>query len=350
MTLSVIIPVYNGETFLKEAVSSVLSQPCLDLELLLVNDGSTDSTPYICEELAQLDPRVRYIAKENGGVSEARNTGLTAASGTYVVFLDADDWWFANTYTDELRAQIETEDADIFLFGMAWTDQTYKIVSTYTPEYATSYTGIPKLNFAFPHLGCFFYRRTMLLDTGTLFLKDFFYGEDTIFQWQALCRATELVTIQVPLYIYRDNVISVVHTTKELVAFRQSFLSLQKIMDFFQNEVNINPLHPDTFSAGAANFYLSNIDRACCILNYRTWKKTFINTIHTEHILAAIKKGIYQPRPQQRTRHLHIAKQAPFYYYWTTKIKKRIRILLSSFYSKLKKKKMDRRKQRPATH
>lgn len=93
LLISVIIPVYEVESFLRECVDSVLSQSYPHLEVILVDDGSPDLSPQICEEYASQDQRVKVLHKENGGLSDARNYGLREASGEYVVFLDSDDYW-----------------------------------------------------------------------------------------------------------------------------------------------------------------------------------------------------------------------------------------------------------------
>lgn len=89
--VSIIIPVYNGERFLRRCVDSVTGQAGEELEILLVNDGSTDGTAALCRALAGSDPRIRVITQENRGVSAARNAGLDRAEGEYVTFVDADD-------------------------------------------------------------------------------------------------------------------------------------------------------------------------------------------------------------------------------------------------------------------
>ena len=96
--LSVIVPAYNSEATLERCVRSVLEQSFVDLELLLVDDGSTDSTPGLLRQFSEEDGRVRIFTQANGGVSAARNLGLTHAQGTYVAFLDADDWVDPYTY------------------------------------------------------------------------------------------------------------------------------------------------------------------------------------------------------------------------------------------------------------
>lgn len=90
-TVSIIMPAYNAGKYLDDAVNSVVSQSFADWELLLVDDGSTDSTPSMCDLLASYDPRIRVYHKPNGGLSDARNYGLDRACGEYVAFLDADD-------------------------------------------------------------------------------------------------------------------------------------------------------------------------------------------------------------------------------------------------------------------
>ena len=89
--VSVIVPVYNVERFLKECVDSILSQTYKYFELILVDDGSTDSSGYLCDEYAKKDSRIRVLHKKNGGLSDARNKGIEIAKGSYITFIDSDD-------------------------------------------------------------------------------------------------------------------------------------------------------------------------------------------------------------------------------------------------------------------
>ena len=98
MKLSVIIPVYLVETTLDRCVESVLCQEIDDMEVILVDDGSTDKCPQICDRWAQRDQRVRVIHKKNGGLSDARNAGIAVATGDYIAFVDSDDWLERDTY------------------------------------------------------------------------------------------------------------------------------------------------------------------------------------------------------------------------------------------------------------
>ncbi len=90
--LSVIVPVYNVERYIKSCLDSIINQSYCDLEIILVNDGSTDQSGRICKEYTLRDSRIRLINKQNGGLSSARNTGLEIAKGNYITFIDADDY------------------------------------------------------------------------------------------------------------------------------------------------------------------------------------------------------------------------------------------------------------------
>ena len=90
--ISIIIPVYKVEKYLKECVDSVLNQTHKNLEIILVDDGSPDNCPKICDEYAKKDSRVKVVHKENGGVSSARNTGIDVSTGEFIMFFDSDDW------------------------------------------------------------------------------------------------------------------------------------------------------------------------------------------------------------------------------------------------------------------
>ena len=102
MKVSVIIPVYKVEFFLQQCVSSVLNQTYRDIEVILVDDGSPDGCPAMCDAFAKQDNRVRVIHKPNGGLSDARNAGLKIATGDYIMFVDSDDFWIDNNCLEQL--------------------------------------------------------------------------------------------------------------------------------------------------------------------------------------------------------------------------------------------------------
>lgn len=106
--ISVIVPIYNSGNFLRECIESILSQSFIKLELILVNDGSTDQSGDICDEFAVIDSRVKVIHQKNGGVSIARNSGLNIANGKYIGFVDSDDRIDKNMYKVLYQLCVET--------------------------------------------------------------------------------------------------------------------------------------------------------------------------------------------------------------------------------------------------
>lgn len=114
--ISIIIPVYNVEQYLAQCLNSVINQTYHNLEIILINDGSTDSCPQICDEYALQDDRIKVIHKKNGGLSDARNFGLTQATGDFISFIDSDDIVAADFCEKLLQASIEHK-ADIVECG-----------------------------------------------------------------------------------------------------------------------------------------------------------------------------------------------------------------------------------------
>ena len=110
--ISVAIPVYNGETTLRKCVDSILAQTYENIEVILVNDGSTDRSEDICRSYEQIDPRVKVISKENGGLSSARNAGIDKSRGEYIFFIDSDDWIDSDTLEVLLNAALQ-KDTDV---------------------------------------------------------------------------------------------------------------------------------------------------------------------------------------------------------------------------------------------
>ena len=110
--ISVILPIYNVEKYLRKCVDSLLKQTYKNLEIILVDDGSPDNCPLICDELAKIDSRVKVLHKKNGGLSDARNYGLDHCNGNYVVFVDSDDFVNINMI-DYLYKAIKNQNADI---------------------------------------------------------------------------------------------------------------------------------------------------------------------------------------------------------------------------------------------
>lgn len=124
--VSVIVPVYNVEHYIHRALDSLLNQTYPHLDIILVDDGSPDKCPQICDEYARKDNRVRVIHKKNGGLSDARNVGLDIATGEYITFLDSDDYILPDTVEKFLRTAHE-QNVDVVCCGLNIIDTSGKI-------------------------------------------------------------------------------------------------------------------------------------------------------------------------------------------------------------------------------
>ena len=113
MKVSIIVPVYNVEEYLDECVQSIISQTFSNIEIVLVDDGSTDSSGMICDCWAEKDKRITVVHKQNAGLSSARNTGIELAQGKYIIFVDSDDCWIGEKSLSQLYDIAESHDADV---------------------------------------------------------------------------------------------------------------------------------------------------------------------------------------------------------------------------------------------
>jgi glycosyltransferase involved in cell wall biosynthesis len=115
--ISVIIPVYKVEKYLRKCVESIMQQKFTGFELILVDDGSPDNCPAICDEYSRKDERIKVIHKVNGGISDARNAGMAVAQGDFIMFMDGDDYWEGSSFLDKLTERIKSNSADVTLYG-----------------------------------------------------------------------------------------------------------------------------------------------------------------------------------------------------------------------------------------
>ena len=134
MLISVIVPVYNTEKYLDRCIQSILGQTYSNIELLLIDDGSTDSSGEICDKYAQQDSRVRVFHKENGGASAARNMGLDKANGSWIAFVDSDDWIDPEMYS-EMYSLAVAESVDAVYCDIAFEDAEAQSVISYNNKF-----------------------------------------------------------------------------------------------------------------------------------------------------------------------------------------------------------------------
>lgn len=214
LLISIIIPIYNMEKFLTRCLDSILSQSYSDLEIILINDGSTDKSAQICDAYKAKDSRIAVIHKKNAGVSEARNSGLDIAKGDYISFVDPDDWLAPDTYKVLMQNQQET-DADIIRFQAYKSDGSLlneiPFEGLYDGEKLTNFqlsmVGAPKFGgmFILGVLWLHIYRRSLIEDNHIRFNKDLRRCEDRLFCILAIFEARKISFIKDVLYHYETN-------------------------------------------------------------------------------------------------------------------------------------------------
>lgn len=217
MKFSVIIPVYNVEAYLIECLNSVLDQTFEDWEAICVNDGSTDNSAAILEEYGQKDSRFKIVNQPNGGLSTARNTGLKAAAGEYVLFLDSDDWLEGNAL-ERVSESLAKEDMLCFS-GRRFFEKEgrYHEADQLQPRsYATGMdyyneNALAARDFAFVCVVLRAYKREFLL-SHDLWFKEGIFHEDNLFTPFACYYAEKLKVINDCLYDYRVRANSITTT------------------------------------------------------------------------------------------------------------------------------------------
>lgn len=224
---SVIIPVYNGENYILRALESLKNQTYSNLEIIIVNDGSTDSTERVVNDFiknnACLD--VKYYAQQNAGPSTARNFGLSVATGDYVAFLDSDD-----VFTPRLFEEISAvkEDFDACFFGFDEVDENGEYISKYSDKFAylesaKSGTDVAKLKFSSKIWICncnAVYKTKVLKENGINYPLGCYSGEDASFIYSALLASKKAVSI--------NYVGSIIYTRKNSLmhsAFSEKYLT-----------------------------------------------------------------------------------------------------------------------------
>ncbi len=202
--VSVIIPVYNVKEYLKKCVSSVQNQTYKNLEIILVDDGSPDKSGALCDKLAKKDNRIIVIHKENGGVSNARNTGLDKATGKYVTFVDSDDWLPKNAVED-LVCGIEKNLSD-FCFG---TGEFVGVTGNNTiqelKDKTFSVDEIDKLieyHIILRSPWAKLYKTDIIKNNQIKFSEGIEFGEDRIFVWEYLKYSEKFTAINKNVYFY----------------------------------------------------------------------------------------------------------------------------------------------------
>lgn len=294
--VSIIIPVYNAEKYISVTIQSILNQTFKDIELILVNDGSSDNSGQICEEYAKIDERVCLINKKNEGPSIARNIGIKAAKAKYIQFVDSDDVIELST-TQKLVDCMEQYSCDMVLFGyymsirekekikdinsISMPSKLYKSSKEFALE------SIPYLRkWLINSLWSKLYRADIIKNNNILFNKDYILGEDLLFNCEYLKYVGSLYNLDESLYHYISNEASLTKKNYDNIGENQRNI-YSKFREFLINHGVYNGKLKEDFCGFYLSFaIISSIQKVCLSMCN--------NTIKHEKILNIINDDLAQ--------------------------------------------------------
>ena len=273
MKISCIIPVYKVESYLRKCVVSLNHQTYRDIEVILVDDGSPDGSPQLCDALASEDSRIKVIHKENGGLSDARNAGLLAATGDYVVFVDGDDFWMDNNALQHLVDVVSPEmdfigyncsyyypDSGTYSAWVAYDEALEKPTDKNTAMITLVKSG------TFPMSACLKLMKRSFLIENKLYFKKGQIAEDIPWFINVLDTTNQCCFANQYIYAYRQNVLGSITNASGRKGFNNLF-------DIFKTELSL--LDSRSFSMEAKDALKSFLAYEYCILlTYRGIDKT----------------------------------------------------------------------------
>lgn len=290
--ISVIVPIYKTEKYINRCVDTILNQTYRNLEIILVDDGSPDRCPQICEEYAKKDKRIKVIHKENGGLSDARNAGLNIASGDYISFIDGDDYIHPQTFEILLDVISKTE-SEIVCFHYQFIDPQK------TPEFERYYSSDIKSTVIdsneFLHNFEKYYRSVSWISACTkIYSKNVFkvnrfpYGlvdEDSYMLHHAIFESTRVARIEEKLYYYVWTEGSISRSDFSPKRFDKNGANLDRVEffkkigiksqeDYFKREYLLNTLKMYYLVKNAHPQFMKDFQKY--ILEYRKNIKRFI--------------------------------------------------------------------------
>ncbi len=292
--ISIIVPIYNKEDYLPQCLDSIINQSYTNFEVLLVNDGSTDSSGIICQEYAERDSRFRYIEKENGGVSSARNLELERSEGAYITFIDSDDWVEFN-YLEVLYNALRENNADVAIssYKSYYLDGKFylRVYSSQEEEFLRigkrnrdvfleEFPKLGKLNHDFHCIASKLFKRELL--ESQKFDESINYGEDLYFFFNLYLKMQSIIYVKEATYIYRQ------HGTNITLNFTES-LALQEIQIHEQ-------ILKSAESQGIATFYY--LEKLKYLVSLRIEQFPYSDAIKNyETIVSEFENRVTYPQP-----------------------------------------------------
>ncbi|MBQ9850853.1 MAG: glycosyltransferase family 2 protein [Clostridia bacterium] len=302
--ISVIIPVYNVEKYLRECVDSVLNQTYGNFEIILVDDGSTDSSGEICDEYVDKDERVTVVHQKNSGPSKTRNTGLENANGKYIYFLDSDDYIEKNAL-ELLLNTAESDQADLVFFdARSFSDdgadikQGYVINGSY--EAKSGYEILAELHKNKDYhcaVYLLFIKNQLLKENSISFLESAYCSEDMLFTYKVFCSSKKAAQCKNTLYHRRYRSGSIVTSKKSVRHFRSCRDVYGEIRDYSEEIGKTGDCMATEYTVrcafNALDTYkkISAEEKSLCKSEYKALKKDILS--HSAFGNTALKMRCY---------------------------------------------------------
>jgi len=245
--VSVIIPIYNTENYLERCVNSVLTQTHNNLEIILINDGSTDNSLDICKKLADKDKRIILIDKENTGVSNTRNIGIEKSSGNYIIFIDSDDLIDKN-YISLMLEKMETNNVNVVVSGITFCDELLNFIKEQLYPVNNKILKFKDIKEDIITTGYFnsvckaLYKKEIFKDLR--FNEQLKYGEDLLFSFSILYN-NDIYYIKNCGYFYVQNQNSLTHSTNLKATSKyidDNIYVYNKLANYYQDKTIINQI------------------------------------------------------------------------------------------------------------
>jgi len=308
MKLTVIVPIYNAEKYLSKCIDEILTCPFPEIECLLINDGSTDSSLHICEDYANKDSRVKVLNKSNEGVSIARNTGIFRATGKYIMFLDADDYIDSNKWQHIMDAINSDLDFIAFSYYTLYQDgrfieELFDIESKSTDEINSIrklLLGTATLNTCWGKL----FKLDTIITNHIWFREGLKTGEDAIFILDYLKVTNALLIKNESILYYRQHEESVMHKLdvhSKIQDFRELF-DCRKRMAAIWNNGELNSVMYREFFSVITNLLLifsyknkySECNRVLALVVKEDMIKDILNNVNPSQLRSFYKRLEYQ--------------------------------------------------------
>lgn len=302
--ISVIVPVYKVEKYLPKCLDSIINQTYKNLEIILVDDGSPDNCPKICDEYAKKDKRIRVIHKENGGVSVARNAAISVVKGDYITFVDGDDYIAVDMY-EKMINKIKRDNSDVCICGFNKVYDGYteivveenlkdlnyeKLLIGFISNEASKNDNIIYTNNIMGSACRVLYSRETI--NSHRFIEDLANCEDLLFNLEVLTKDTKISVLSENLYNYIQHATSFVHTTS--IKKLEMQLRVVQLIDDFYRDKNLDKEYLQAYKFSIYEFILNEVIRSKDKIIYKYF-------MHNENIQNLNNKENYKAK-QKKTK------------------------------------------------